>query len=333
MHGLTKPLSVRPQYGRDPLQPIEVKKILLCRPNKRLGNLLLITPLLQEIARTFPGSTIDLFIEGNLGPVLFENYGDVGRIIKLPKKPFKHLLKYMATWISLRRTRYDLAINVIEYSSSGKISTVAARARYKFLGEIDEAFQKMHADYYHAAKRPVYTFRYHLAKLGMPEPVMPVPLLDLKLSPEEIEAGQKTLHGLVDPQKATICLFTYATGDKCYSASWWTVFYERLQSQYADYNILEVLPKENVSQIAFRAPTFYSLDVREIGALIANTRVFIGADSGMMHLSSAARTPTIGLFSITDEKVFGPYGNGSVALKTGDGSVDAIFQALRGILG
>jgi ADP-heptose:LPS heptosyltransferase len=37
---------------------------------------------------------------------------------------------------------------------------------------------------------------------------------------------------------------------------------------------------------------FYSKDIREIGAVIANTEIFIGADSGIMHLASASLTPT-----------------------------------------
>ena len=31
----------------------EIKRILICRPNHRLGNLLLLTPLLQEVIETF----------------------------------------------------------------------------------------------------------------------------------------------------------------------------------------------------------------------------------------------------------------------------------------
>jgi hypothetical protein len=30
--------------------------------------------------------------------------------------------------------------------------------------------------------------------------------------------------------------------------------------------------RKNVSQIAFKSPTFYSKDIREIGAVIANTK-------------------------------------------------------------
>jgi hypothetical protein len=70
--------------------------------------------------------------------------------------------------------------------------------------------------------------------------------------------------------------------------------YDRLKAEYSNYNIIEVLPVENVSQIGFKAPTFYSKDVREIGALMANTEVFIGGDSGIMHLASASKVS--GLF-------------------------------------
>jgi hypothetical protein len=56
------------------------------------------------------------------------------------------------------------------------------------------------------------------------------------------------------------------------------IFYALLQ-RISDYNIIEILPVENVSQIAFKSPVFYSKDIREIGAVIANTEIFIGADN------------------------------------------------------
>ncbi len=42
-------------------------------------------------------------------------------------------------------------------------------------------------------------------------------------------------------------------------------------------------------------------------ALIKWSRVFIGNDSGLMHISAAVRTPTIGLFGPTNERIFGPW--------------------------
>src|SRR5680860_283963 len=107
MQKITKNVG-KTQFDRDiDLSKVEIKKILICRPNHRLGNLLLITPLLQEITDTFPQCEIDLFVRGNLAPILFKNYENVNRIIKLPGKPFDHLIKYGQAWISLKKQHYD----------------------------------------------------------------------------------------------------------------------------------------------------------------------------------------------------------------------------------
>jgi len=42
-------------------------------------------------------------------------------------------------------------------------------------------------------------------------------------------------------------------------------------------------------------------------ALIRSSRLFIGNDSGLMHLSAAARTPTIALFGPSNEEIYGPW--------------------------
>jgi hypothetical protein len=76
-----------------------IKRILICRPNGRLGNLLLITPLIQEVTEIFPNCKVDLFVKGTLAPIIFENYESIDKVIDLPKNPFKNLLKYINFWI------------------------------------------------------------------------------------------------------------------------------------------------------------------------------------------------------------------------------------------
>ena len=70
----------------------QVKKIIIIRPNHRLGNNLLLTPLVNEVIEIFPNAEIHLFLMGNIGDIVFENYKDVTKIIKLPRKPFKNIL-------------------------------------------------------------------------------------------------------------------------------------------------------------------------------------------------------------------------------------------------
>lgn len=332
MHSLTKNIGTTHFEPNTDLTKVVIKRILICRPNPRLGNQLLITPLVQEVIATFPECEIDLFVNGGLAQIVFKNYKNVKRIIQLPRKPFKELIKYSQGWMALRKHNYDIVINVVEGSSSGRLSAQFANSKYKFFGDDIADLQLKYQDYGHIAKQPVYNFRYYLTKLGFKENDKPVPSLDLKLSNSEIAEGQKLLQEIVKNDKKTICIFTFATGAKCYPESWWEPFYERLKSEYPNYNIIEILPVENVSQIGFKAPTFYSKDIREMGSLIANTEVFIGADSGIMHLASSAQTPTVGLFSGTNINMYTPYNNNSVSIDTNSGTTDDWIKIIDRIL-
>lgn len=310
----------------------DIKKILVCRPNGRLGNLLLVTPLLQELKETFPNAKVDLFVKGNLAPILLENYDNVDKTIILPGKPFTQLIKYLATWYSLIKKPYDLAINVTPSSSSGRLSTKISSAKYKVYGDLTDLIQEKYDDHLHIAKHPVYAFREYIDCSGITAPKHPIHCLNLKLCEKEMENGRKILKELVKNGKKTISIFTYATGEKCHTETWWEEMYTSLLASFPDYNIIEVLPKENVSQISFQATSFYSRDLREIGALISQTEIFIGADSGMMHLASSVGTPTLGLFSITDHKVYAPYNHHSIAKNTNSCSVEECIEDIKGIL-
>ncbi|WP_026708082.1 glycosyltransferase family 9 protein [Flavobacterium frigidarium] len=301
---------------------VNVTRILICRPNPRLGNQLLMTPLLQEVIATFPNCKIDLFVNGNAAPSIFQGYEHINKIIRLPRKPFKELIKYVKGWMAIKAYNYDIVINVVKNSSSGRLSAQFANADFKFFGDDVDNLAAKHTDYDHIAKYPVYNFRHYLQVLGFPENNKPVPSLNLKLSTEELANAKNTLQEIVKNDKKTLCIFTFATGDKCYKNSWWQPFYNQLKERFPEYNIVEVLPVENVSQINFEAPSFYSKDIREIAAFIANTELFVGADSGMMHLASASLSTTVGLFCVTNEKMYTPYGNGSFAINTNTTTIE-----------
>ncbi len=334
MHSLTKHIG-RSAFDKESFKSSNeaIKRVLISRPNSRLGNQLLITPLVQEVSNIFPDCKIDLFVRGNIAPVLFENNENIGRIIRLPKKPFKELFKYMNVWISLRKYHYDIVINGDQHSSSGRISTQIANARYKFSGDIDDELNVRYKDYKHMAKMPIYNLRKDLTDLGLEVENSQIPYLDINLSATEIQEGKEILQNIVANDKKTICIYTFATADKCYSPSWWKPFYERLKEEYAEkFNILEVLPAENVSQIDFQALSYYSRDLREMAAVIHNTEVFITGDCGVMHLASAAHTPTIGLFSVSNLERYKPYNKGSLGIDTNTTDTDGIVREIDKIL-
>ena len=327
---LTRNLFTPPVTGQEKLG--DVKRVLIIRPNHRLGNVLLITPLVQEVLTIFPEAEIDLFTKGGIAPTVFKNYPPVKRIIQLPRKPFKELFRYMRGWNDLLHKRYDLVINAVSNSSSGKLALKLANAAVKLPGELLEAIKHQYPQHRHIALYPVYSLRSDMAKLGKSVDWGPTPYLDLKLSDDELRHGREVLRSVTKDDRPTIALYTYATGDKCLPPSWWEPFYRQLVREFAQYNIIEVLPVENVSQISFRAPSYYSKDIREIGSVIANTIIFIGADSGIMHLASASRVPTIGLFGVTDIEHYKPYNPGSMGVDIKNLELEELMTHVRRIV-
>ena len=305
----------------------QVKKILICRPNHRLGNNLLLTPLVKELTKIFPNSEIHLFTKGDISDIIFENYKYVVRLIKLPRKPFKNLIEYFSCWFSILNDNYDVVINGNKQSSSGILATNLSKSKYKFYNILNDKLTHF-KDYKHHAKNPIYNIRYQV-KNQLDRVNKKIPKLDVKLRNYEIQNGKKLLKSMFHNQKPIISIFTYATGDKCLSKHWWSELYSKIKNFEDNYNILEILPAENISQIDFASKTYYSRDIREIASVMSNVKIFIGADSGIMHLAHASKTKTIGLFNITKPEFYGVYGNGNMSVDTEITSINKLINLIE----
>ncbi|WP_282630224.1 glycosyltransferase family 9 protein [Empedobacter sedimenti] len=331
MRGLTGGIGKGSLENINKNETINIERVLINRPNQRLGNTLLITPLVQEIVKNFPKVKIDLFVKGKVAPIVFENYPQVDQIIELPKKPFKELIDYIKVWFKIKSKKYDLVINVDKQSSSGRLSTSFAKSKYKLFGDefIADTTQE---NQLHQAQYPVYQFRKFLELFDGKVRNEPIPSQNIQLSDKEIENGKNLLNEITkDPSKKTLAFFTFATGAKCYSEDWWTEFYNLFYPKYSqEYNLIEILPVENISMLTHKLPEFYSKDVREIAAVMYNCEVVVAGDSGMMHLSCAAPTKTIGLFK--DESFldrYKPYGKGNSAVIAIDDNQIGVMQKIE----
>lgn len=334
MRGLTGGIGKGSLENINKSESIKIERILINRPNQRLGNTLLITPLVQEIIQFNPKVKIDLFVKGKVAPIVFENYPQIDQIIELPKKPFKDLASYIKVWLKIKRKKYDLVINVDKQSSSGRLSTSFANSKYKLFGDefIADTTQE---NQLHQAQYPVYQFRKFLELFEGKERKEAVPQQNIQLSEREIEKGKKMLEEITEnSSKKTIAFFTFATGAKCYNEEWWTEFYNLFYPKYAEeYNLIEILPVENISMLTHKLPEYYSKDVREIASVMFNCEVVIAADSGMMHLSSAAPSKTIGLFKSEDfMQRYKPYGEGNAVVLAKDDNQEGVMEALEKIL-
>lgn len=303
-----------------------IHRILICRPNHRLGNAMLISPLLEEVEKVYPGAEIDIVCGGQAAQSLYSCRFTIRHIYCLPRKIARHLVLTIGLLRQLRLSSYDLAIDACVGSQSGRLLLGWVRARYKvgFPRVCDR--QRSSAWHVlevppHLAKRNVFLLR---SALGT-EADLIYPLLDMRLSAAERHQGRQALEailGAADPSqpRTVIGVFTNATGAKCYDEDWWRRFLSALQLAHRNVLFVDILAEHGRSPLDGDLPSFYTRDVRKLAAVISNMDCFISADCGVMHVAAASGVPTIGLFSVTDMAKYAPYGVGNAAIDTRDKS-------------
>ncbi|MBI4844947.1 MAG: glycosyltransferase family 9 protein [Candidatus Omnitrophica bacterium] len=77
---------------------------------------------------------------------------------------------------------------------------------------------------------------------------------------------------------------------------------------------------------------FLNMPLNIITALLEACDLFIGNNSGPMHISAAVNTATIGLFGDTDPLVHGPYGYNNVIVRAGIDCSPCYYPHLHGTL-
>ena len=58
------------------------------------------------------------------------------------------------------------------------------------------------------------------------------------------------------------------------------------------------------------------LNLIEVAAHLKKCKIFIGNDSGLMHIASASHIPTLGLFGPSQESRYAPRGNNAYYIRT-----------------
>lgn len=319
-----------------------IYRILVCRPNHRLGNTILLTPLIQELERLYVGAEIDILSEGGLAEEVFSTFFSVKNVYCLPKRGFKHPFAFLAMLFGIRKTQYDLIIDPCLGSGFSRAMTRYLRGRYT-LGFSDDAKGSglshpvptaVAGD--HMAQRPINLLRWARAHYsGVVDDTSHYPSLDIRLTDDERALGRSVVNQLLheaqqDASRPVIGIFANATGAKRYSESWWAEFITAFKEMNPQANLLELIPMHGHSMLGEAWTGYYSSDIRRMGAVMANMDLMITADCGVMHLAVASKVPTVGMFCVTDASVYAPYGMGSCPLLThGMSAREAAVQVVR----
>jgi heptosyltransferase-3 len=74
--------------------------------------------------------------------------------------------------------------------------------------------------------------------------------------------------------------------------------------------VIDRLPRERVVDLAG------AIDLPTVYACLKRSALYVGNDSGLMHMAAATGTPTVGLFGPSREELYGPWGANCVAVRT-----------------
>ncbi|MFC4526992.1 glycosyltransferase family 9 protein [Dyella halodurans] len=310
---------------QEPIPRKGIYRILVCRPNHRLGNMVLLTPLITELERLYKGVEIDILAEGDIAKEVFSTFFSVKNIYCLPKRGFKRPVRFLRMLLGVRKTQYDLIIDPIVASGFSRALVKFTKGRFK-LGYSDTPEKSglthsvpLSAAPEHMAKRAVDLL--HWGASHAAGAAIDYPTLDIRLTDAERAHGRKVIRDLLAvPQQAmtplVVGVFANATGAKRYSREWWKEFMDTFRELSPSSNIVEIVPMHGRSMLDSEFPGYFTTDIRRMSAVMAGVDLMVSADCGVMHLAVASRVPTVGMFSVTDATVYEPYGLGSCALVT-----------------
>lgn len=311
-HLIPAPVNV---VGPGGLASERIQRILVCRPNHRLGNTVLLTALLVEIERRFPGAEVDLLSAGPAAATLFRGFDIVGDCTTLDRRAARRPLATLRALRKLRARRYDLVIDAAAGSSSGRVAGALANARLQL--RTDD--MPTNGQVRHLAARPVQALRW---ALGVTEET-DVPPLDIRLTEHERRAGQdalaRVLRGVNERHLPVVAIFPNATGSKLLDTNWWHDFTMELVALHGEACVIELVSADGMSRLGGGYPTYYTSDPRKLAAFIEAAGTYISADCGVMHLAAGTRATTVGLFGPTDPVRYGPYGGDNAAIVCEDG--------------
>ena len=302
------------------IDPKEVKTILIIRPNYRIGNLLFLTPLINELEKNMPQAKIDIIVGMRLAGKILEPLPNVDKVIDIPRKLLLHPLELLNYIKQTRAKKYDVALNISGGSTSTQIVTALVKAHYKASFYSD----KLWADFTHVQERGTLSHKH----MGLESleflrffniPIPSYATLDIKNTPQELIQAKNELHTLLkqnhySEKTQTIALFRNARFDKKIEDSWWSQWVEQLLELNDNLVIIDILSPDIPTPLNDKVLSYGTKELRLLGAFFKTTTLYVSADTGPMHLAVASGAKVLALFNKTDAQVYGALGKGNTTI-------------------
>jgi ADP-heptose:LPS heptosyltransferase len=257
----------------------------------RIGDAVLSTGLLDHLMRAHPEARFTI-VCGRVAEGVFRRMPRLDRLIAVEKR--RYSLHWLEIWGQLATTRWDL---VVDLRASAIAWLLWTRDRKIIQG----------------GRRPGHRLTHLAALLGVEPPPLPV----IWTAPEDSARAA----ALLPEGRPWLVLGPTANWHrKVWPAERFAELALRLTSPDGVFPGagIAILGGPGDQERSMATPVLTALpqaldlvgklDLPEVAAVLARAAMFIGNDSGLMHLAAAAGAPTLGLFGPTPSDEYGPAG-------------------------
>jgi heptosyltransferase-3 len=281
---------------------------------RRIGDVLLTTPLIRSLRRAWPEAHIDVLVFTGTEGILADN-PDINRIITVAQRPAKreHLRLLMSLWRS-----YDIALSTL----SGDRPSLYARIAGKFCaGEVDggskNQWKRMLLSQTVQTDNNTHTVLMHLKLadvLGVPrshEVVVAWQAGDEAKVREAIPFDLDTQAYAVLHVHPMYAYKAWRSGAWVELADW--LIKQGMRIVLTGGNSAEEIAK--VRELLGRLPrdtvdVTGKLSLSGVAYLLGKARAYVGPDTVVTHLAAASGTPTVALFGPSNPVKWGPWPKG-----------------------
>ncbi|MFN5614310.1 MAG: glycosyltransferase family 9 protein [Brevundimonas sp.] len=265
--------------------------------SNRIGDCVISSGVIREIARRVPGAQITVACGRPPAP-FFRSAPGVVRVIPLDKR--KLAGHWLDLWREARNTRWEL---VVDIRGSALAWLLPARRRVVYSRRWETGQRKVEMV---------------SALMGATTPLDPEIFLD--------DRARAEAAAVIDPQLAAgpgpgpilaLAPIAHQPG-KSWPADRWGELVARLQAEprFAGWRFMPVGGPGDRPPATPALETAGALGIDFVGkgvilasaAAIDRAALFVGNDSGLMHVAAALGRPTLGLFGPTEWWLYGPWG-------------------------
>jgi heptosyltransferase-3 len=306
--------------------PIQLRRALVIKLRHH-GDVLLTTPVLSTLKRIAPQCEIDALVYADTAPML-DGHPALAQLHSIDRNWKKQgaMSQAMAEWhllSNLRARHYDLVIHLSVHTRGAWLVRLL-RPRWSVGPSRPDAgawwhrsFSQRYAAQSHADQHTVDTNLDSLRALGI-EPVVGdkrVTLVPGREAEQRIEsllnAAGIVAGRFIHIHPASRWLF------KCWTAQRVAALCDALAAKGLPVILTsapdakEMALVKEIRAIA-SAPTLDlsgQLNLKQLAALSARARLFVGVDSAPMHIAAAMDIPTVGIFGPSGDREWGPWDN------------------------